>query len=81
MPTVFKKGPYRFYFYSHEPNEPVHIHVDRDALSVKFWLESIELARNYGFSPKELRIIRDIIFENKQEIVEVWNGYFSIIGG
>lgn len=36
MPVVFRSGPYRFYFYSHEPNEPPHIHVDRDNLSAKF---------------------------------------------
>jgi Domain of unknown function (DUF4160) len=35
MPTVLRAGPYRFYFYSHEPNEPPHIHVDRDDLSPK----------------------------------------------
>jgi Domain of unknown function (DUF4160) len=38
MPTVLRNGAYRFYFYSHEPNEPPHIHVDRDRLSAKFWL-------------------------------------------
>ena len=56
MPTVLRIGPYRFYFYSHEPNEPPHIHIvhiDRDASSAKFWLESISLAINIGFSAKE----------------------------
>lgn len=52
MPTVLISGPYRFYFYSHESTEPPHIHVDRDDLSAKFWLENITLARNSGFSPK-----------------------------
>ena len=83
MPTVFRIGPYRFYFYSHEPNEPnepVHIHVDRDRLSAKFWLQPVELARNIGFPPKELRKIRNIILENEQRILEVWNGYFGIGG-
>jgi hypothetical protein len=80
MPTVFREGPYRFYFYSHEPNEPVHIHVDRDALSAKFWMNPIELARNLGFPPHELRKIRNIILENKQKILEAWYGYFSISG-
>ncbi|MCP5106801.1 MAG: DUF4160 domain-containing protein [bacterium] len=80
MPTVFRKGPYRFYFYSHEPNEPVHIHVDRDKLSAKFWLTPLELARNIGFPPKELRKIRDIISENEQKILEAWYGYFGISG-
>jgi hypothetical protein len=50
MPTIFRTGPYRFYFYSHETTEPPHIHVDRDALSAKFWLEEPALARNLGFT-------------------------------
>lgn len=54
MPTVLLSGHYRFYFYSHGPNEPPHIHVDRDDLSAKFWLEPVGLARDLGFSPKEL---------------------------
>ena len=51
MPTVLLSGPYRFYFHSHEPNEPPHIHVDRDDLSAKFWLQPVGLARNLGFLP------------------------------
>ena len=27
MPTVFRRGPYRFYFYSNEADEPMHVHV------------------------------------------------------
>lgn len=27
MPTILREGPYRFYFYSHEPNEPPPTHV------------------------------------------------------
>ena len=34
-PTVLREGPYRFYFYSHEPNEAPHVHVDRDDQSAK----------------------------------------------
>jgi hypothetical protein len=54
MPTVLRTGPYRFYFYSHEPDEPRHVHVDRDNLSAKFWLEPVTLVRNFGFSAIEL---------------------------
>ena len=54
MPTVLRSGPYRFYFYSHEPNEPPHIHVDRDDLSTKFWLSPVQLAGNFGFRAHEL---------------------------
>ena len=39
MPVVLRVGPYRFYFYSHEPKEPPHVHVDREDRSAKFWLD------------------------------------------
>jgi hypothetical protein len=44
MPTVFRVGGYRFYFYSHETTELPHIHVDRGGSSAKFWLEPVFLA-------------------------------------
>ncbi|MDM8537186.1 DUF4160 domain-containing protein [Desulfobacterales bacterium HSG17] len=48
MPVVLRFGPYRIYFYSHEPNEPPHVHIDRDSLSCKFWINPVGLARNFG---------------------------------
>jgi hypothetical protein len=48
MPTVLRIGPYRFHFYSRESNEPPHIHVARDDLEVKFWLNPISIAANFG---------------------------------
>jgi hypothetical protein len=59
MPTVLRSGPFRFYFYSHEPNEPPHVHVDRDDASAKFWLDTVQLAANFGFRAHELREIQD----------------------
>jgi hypothetical protein len=55
MPTVLRIGAYRFYFYSHEPNEPPHIHIDRDNSTAKFWLKDANLANSIGFNSKELR--------------------------
>jgi hypothetical protein len=77
MPTVLRDGPYRFYWYSHEPGEPPHVHVDRDTCSAKFWLEPVGLARNLGFPAHELRRIRSIIDVNKTALKEGWYGYFG----
>jgi hypothetical protein len=77
MPAILRIGPYRFYFYSHEPNEPPHIHVDRDNSSAKFWLLSIGLASNIGFSAKELRKLQLIVQENQEMFLEAWYGYFG----
>jgi hypothetical protein len=77
MPTVLSSGPYRFYFHSHEPNEPPHIHVDRDDLSAKFWLQPVGLARNLGFSPKELRRLQKLVIRHQTAFLEAWHGYFG----
>ena len=77
MPTVLRSGPYRLYFYSHEPNEPAHVHVDRDEQTCKFWLEPIALASNLGFNAKELRQIENLVINNQQGLLEAWNEYFK----
>ena len=81
MPTVKRIGPYRLYFYSHEPHEPPHVHIDRDDLSAKFWLTPVSLARNFGFSSKELRHVEEIVSEHETTLVEAWDGYFGIGSG
>jgi Domain of unknown function (DUF4160) len=70
MPTILRVGAYRLYFYSHEPNEPPHIHIDRDKLSTKFWLEPVSVASNFGFNARELRKLESIVQENQQILLE-----------
>jgi hypothetical protein len=78
MPTVHRFGPYRFYFYSHEPNEPSHIHVDRDDCSAKFWLNPVQLAANFGFRAHELREVQSIVSDFRHRFLEAWNEFFGI---
>jgi hypothetical protein len=77
MPTVLRQGPYRFYWFSHEPGEPPHVHVDRDECSAKLWLRPVGLARNLGFPAAELRRIRMIVEANQSALLEAWNGHFG----
>jgi hypothetical protein len=73
MPTIKNiPGPYRFFFYSFDCNEPMHVHVQRERMVCKFWLEPIVLSKNHGFTPKELNIIREIIYNNRTKIMEAW---------
>lgn len=74
-PVALRSGPYRIYFYSHEPNEPPHVHVDRDDLSAKFWLAPVSLAFNLGFSAQELRRIERIIEDNQPHQREAWREF------
>lgn len=74
MPTVKNiSGPYRFFFYSFDCMEPIHIHVQREKKVCKFWLEPIILCKNWGFSPKELNSIRKFIKLNRNKMLEAWN--------
>jgi len=77
VPTVLRIGSYRFYFYSHEPNEPPHIHVDRDKLSAKFWLENVSLANNKGFPAKELNKLYALVTKHQKQFLNEWHGYFG----
>jgi len=73
VPTVRDiPGPYRFFFYSFDCNEPKHVHAQREGIVCKFWLEPVALSKNYGFSPKELNTIRQTIVANRNRIMEAW---------
>ena len=37
-------GPYWFFFYSFDCNEPMHVHVRRERQQAKFWLAPVTLA-------------------------------------
>ena len=75
MPTVLRIGPYRFHFYSRESNEPPHIHVAREDFEVKFWLNPVAVAANYGFPPAEVNLIRKLIEENCDFLIEAYRRF------
>jgi hypothetical protein len=73
MPTVKDiSGPYRFFFTSFDCNEPRHVHVQRERMICKFWLDPISLGRNYGYSSRELNRIRSLIETHYDKITEAW---------
>lgn len=41
MPTVLIDGPYTFIFFSSDGSEPLHIHVKRDRMIIKVWLDPL----------------------------------------
>lgn len=74
MPTVRGiPGPYRFFFYSFDCTEPKHVHVRRERMMCKFWLEPVALCTNDGLSPVELNRIRAITLKYHNRIQEAWN--------
>lgn len=78
MPTVLRIDGFRFYFYSHEPGEPPHVHVDYGGATAKVWLHDTGIARNIRFSAKELGKIQRMVREHQQPLKEAWDAFFGI---
>jgi len=77
MPTVLRVGPYRFFFYAGDRDEPRHIHVERDDKIAKFWLDPVRLQSSGGFSRIEISRIHTVINENHLKLSGAWNEYFG----
>ena len=72
-----KDGPYRFFFYAGDRDEPVHIHVEREDKIAKFWLEPPRLQRSGGFNRAEIGRIQKVVEEHHAHLMEAWHGYFG----
>jgi len=77
MPTILTIGPYRFFFGSLDRGEPPHVHVQRERLVAKFWLDPIVLEKAGGFRPHELNRIAELVQENHLMFLERWNAFFG----
>jgi len=77
MPTVMIIGPYRFFFYSSDGNEPRHIHVERDDRVAKFWLDPVVLEVSGGFAPHEIKRIQDLVTAHEGELIDAWDKFFG----
>lgn len=76
MPTVLRSGPYRFFFFSSDRNEPRHVHVTRERKRAKFWLEPVQIENSGGFSRTELTRIRGMVHENAEDFLRKWDEFF-----
>ncbi|WP_198245938.1 DUF4160 domain-containing protein [methane-oxidizing endosymbiont of Gigantopelta aegis] len=74
---MLRIGPYRFFFYSNENGEPAHIHIQRDNMLAKFWLQPVTLASSTRFSARELKKLEGLVHDNRKILLEAWNEYFS----
>ena len=77
MPTILRYGPYRFFFYAGDGDEPAHVHVERDDKVAKFWLQPVRLQRSGGFSRQDLQNIQELVKLYQATLLEGWNEYFG----
>ena len=77
MPTVLRLGPYRFFFYAGDREEPPHVHVEQDDKIAKFWLDPVRLQNSGGFDRAEIVRIHKLVSTNQKKFVEAWHDYFG----
>jgi hypothetical protein len=77
VPTVHREGPYRFFFYSGDRDEPAHVHCERDSSVAKFWIDPVRLAESGGFGAAELLRIERIVLMQVEALKRAWNEYFD----
>ena len=75
MPTVLRKGGFKFFFYSNE-HEPKHIHVLKGGGFAKIDLVTLEVRQNY-FKKSDLQKILEIVKQNRDYFLRRWDEYFS----
>ncbi len=77
MPTVLRWDSHRAFFYSNEGQEPPHIHVVSNGREAKFWLKTLDVAINYGFSDQEIKRIRDMLDVCRLQLLDAWKEHFG----
>jgi Domain of unknown function (DUF4160) len=78
VPTIFRSGPYRFFFYSADANEPPHVHVERRGEKpAKFWLAPVRLERGGDFGSVEIGRVEELVRDNQTLLLNKWHEFFG----
>jgi hypothetical protein len=77
VPTIFREGRLRFFFYSNEGTEPRHVHVQVDANVAKLWLEPVSVADAGGLSARDLAEAQRIARRRQGECIAAWDAFFG----
>ena len=78
MPTILLINGFRFFFFSADGKEPIHVHVKKGDGDGKIWiLPEPHPAYLIDFTAQEEKQIMDIVTEKKSIIIKKWNEYFG----
>jgi len=79
MPTILLVLGWRFFFYSNERNEPIHIHAEKGERKCKYWLDvknfGVHEAFALGLSPRDKRQVIRIIIDHFEFIEREWKKF------
>lgn len=78
MPEIFRFFGYSFFFYSKE-HEPIHVHVEGASGYAVFDYDgtAFVLREKHGIKANDMKRIVAVIEENKDIIINRWEGYFG----
>lgn len=80
MPTVYRFGPYRFFFWSNEnrkTREPPHIHVISGDGVAKLWLAPVRVAEYWRYTDREIARIARIVEIHRDDLLRSWHDFFD----
>jgi hypothetical protein len=77
VPTVFRSGPYRFYFNSADGAEPPQVHVTRGGRAAIFWLDPVRVRQSAGLDGMELAMLAAIVQDNVEALRRSWDDLFG----
>ena len=76
MPPVIFLFGWRFFFYSDEGNEPMHIHCEKGEKEAKFWLDekphAITTDFAYRMTSRDMKEVKKVIGQYFDEIDHAW---------
>ena len=76
-PTVVRERGYRAFFFSREEAR-MHVHIQHAGGEAKVWIEPrVEVAQNYGLSPRQLAAALRLVRRNENEIRAAWEEHFG----
>jgi hypothetical protein len=76
LPTIIYIDGIRFFFYSNE-HLPKHVHIEKAEKTAKFNIEFVELIKSTRFNASELKLIRNLVEENQQLLIQKWDEFFN----
>lgn len=79
VPTILFVMGWRFFFYSNERSESIHIHAQKAEKECKYWLDperfDITEAFCFNMSERDQRQVKRIIYEYFEYIEEKWDEF------
>ena len=71
-PVVLREGPFTVVIYTKD-HLPAHVHVKSAGNEARVALDPIEVMKNWGFKPGEIRTVLKLIQVHQQDLLGKWD--------